>query len=91
MKLLNRYTNAPWLLAALVLLAYTGWRSFHLVELLAWQLGAIALAPPVAVALWKWLNPGRSLKKLTRDEAVHARWQIVVLVAAIILAIAMGV
>lgn len=88
---INRYGAIPWLSLALALLGYTGWQSPHLLELLAWQIGAIAVAPPLALALWTWIMNGRKLDSLSGDERRAGDWQNVVLTTAVMLAIALGI
>lgn len=94
----RRFLAAPWIILPVVLLGYIGYQESHLVELIAWQVGAIALAPPLAISLDAWLFPDATPRKLRKQgfevqskAMIIAQARRTLIVVAIIIAIALGV
>ena len=96
-KSLSRYIETPWLLVAVAALGYMVWTgSGHLVELLVWQLGVIAVALPFASGVYRWLFPGEWPADVAHSHgpwsrpALAAKAILTVIVCTVILALAFG-
>lgn len=94
----ERFLSAPWFMLPILLLGYVGFQEFHLVELVAWQIGAIALSPFIAIGMDSFLFPESSPSKLIKQRN-HDRSDYVVVCAqlrraailiAIIIALSLG-
>lgn len=97
-KVKRRFLVTPWIILPLLMLGYIGYQELHLLELLIWQVGAIAIAPFLGLLLDAWLFPDSSPSKLKEQGHKASDWVIVIaqlrrtaIVIAIIVAIAVGV